>query len=92
MLKKCIISLAVIAVHGLFTGSKKRVEAQKYPEIKQLLSIAEAQIAPRHRQLKLKLTPMKATLADEYDADRLNSSPRRKINYLKINRPGGTNY
>ena len=71
---------------------KKKVEAQKYPEIKQLLSIAEAQIAPRLRQLKLNLTPMKATLSDEYATDRLNSSPPRKINYLKINRPGGTNY
>ena len=75
-----------------YTLKKKKVEAQKYPEIKQLLSIAEAQIAPRLRQLKLNLTPMKATLSDEYATDRLNSSPPRKINYLKINRPGGTNY
>ena len=93
VLKKCIITLAVIAVQSLFIGSKKRVEAQKYPEIKQLLSIAETQTARRLKQLKLKLTPMQATLlAGEYETDRLNSSPRRKINHLKINRSGGTNY
>ena len=65
MLKKCIITLAVIAVQSLFIGSKKRVEAQKYPEIKQLLSIAQAQFPARLKQLKLKLTARQATILVE---------------------------
>ena len=42
-----------------------KVEAQKYPEIKQLLSIAQAQFAARLKQLKLKLTVRQATILVE---------------------------
>ena len=42
-----------------------KVEAQKCPEIKQLLSIAQAQFAARLKQLKLKLTARQATILVE---------------------------
>lgn len=87
------MSLAVITVHCLFIYKQfqlLKVETQKCPEIKQLLSIAQDQVAPRLKQLKLKLTAKQATLlVDEYSTDRPNSSLRRKET---INRPGGTDY
>ena len=42
-----------------------KVEAQKYPEIKQLLSIAQAQFPARLKQLKLKRTARQATILVE---------------------------
>ena len=55
------------------------VEAQKWPKIKQLLSIAQAQIVPRLKQLRLKHTSQQATvLFDEDYAERKTSSSFRK--------------
>ena len=67
-LKKGIISLAVIAVHGIYKQLHLlRVEAKKWPKIKQLLRTIEAETIPRLKQLKLKLAAQKATLlVDEY--------------------------
>ena len=44
-----------------------RVETQKWPKVKQLLSSAQAQIIPRLNKMKLKRTVQQATLlVDEY--------------------------
>ena len=54
--------------HGSYSGARflykqlqlLRVKGRKWPEIKQLLSTAQAKIAPK--KLKLKLTAQQATL------------------------------
>ena len=44
-----------------------RVEAQKWPKVKQQLSNVQAKIVPRFKQLRLTLTAQQATLlVDEY--------------------------
>ena len=64
LIKKCIISLAVTAVHSFFCKQLQLqgVETPKWSRIKQLLSTAQAQIVPRLKQLRLKLTSQKSTL------------------------------
>ena len=62
------LSQKVHNLHGSYSGTRflykqlqlLRVKAQKWPEIKQLLSTAQAKIAPK--KLKLKLKPQQATL------------------------------
>ena len=74
LMKKRIISSVIIAVHGFLKAisvvggwvSKMAIE-----QIKQLLSIAQAQIVPMLKQLRLKLTSKQTSFAvDEYYSDR----------------------
>ena len=62
--KKSIISLAVIAVHTFLYKQVQllRVGIQKWSQIKQLASAAQAQIALSFKQLRLKFTSQQATL------------------------------
>ena len=69
LIKKREIPLAVITVHGLVNKQLQllRVEAQKWPKIKQVVSIGHAQVVPRLKQVRLKVTSQQATLLiDEY--------------------------
>ena len=59
---KYITLLAVTAIPGFFQLQLLMVEAQKWPNIKELISTAQAQIVLRLKQLRLKLTSQQATL------------------------------
>ena len=66
-MKKCIISLVFTALHGIFYKQLQllRVEVSKWPKIKHncsVLSTVQAQIVPRLKQLRLKITSQQSTL------------------------------
>ena len=69
--------MAVIAVHGFLkkesSAAKGWCSKMTIKKIKQLVRTAQAQIVPRHKQLRLKLTSQQTTLSvDEYYRDRQN--------------------
>ena len=73
-MKKRIISSVIIAVHGFLKAISVAggwVSKMAIKQIKQLLSIAQAQIVPMLKQLRLKLTSKQTSFAvDEYYSDR----------------------
>ena len=74
LMKKRIISSVIIAVHGFLKAISIAggwVSKMAIKQIKQLLSIAQAQIVPMLKQLRLKLTSKQTSFAvDEYYSDR----------------------
>ena len=61
-----------------------RVKAPDWPKIKQLLNTAQAQIVPRIKQLRLKLTSQKSTFL-ESNRQNSHSGRKKKTNWKLIN-------